>query len=130
MYGSGRNYSFKNRNITAKKGKKLGEIGNVLKEAGSIAAGDAIKAIPGYTEFTVYTTFKANYMENKMKGETDKQAATAAIGDTAIDEAGGKVSDKIDDKTNAVPGTASTLIDEFANNFKKGWNKKVEKYVY
>lgn len=113
-----------------KKGKKLGEIGNVLKEAGSIAAGDAIKAIPGYTEFTVYTTFKANYMENKMKGETDKQAATAAIGDTAIDEAGGKVSDKIDDKTNAVPGTASTLIDEFANNFKKGWNKKVEKYVY
>lgn len=113
-----------------KKGKKLGEIGNVLKEAGSVAAGDAIKAIPGYTEFTVCTTFRANYMENKMKGETDKQAATAAIGDTVIDEGGSLIGSKADEKLGGFPGIASTEITSEADKLKNNFNNAVKKYVY
>lgn len=113
-----------------KKGKKLGEIGNVLKEAGSIAAGDAIKAIPYYTEFTVCTTFRANYMENKMKGETDKQAATAATGDTIIDEGSSLIGNKADEKLGGFPGVASTEITSESDKLKKNFNNAVKKYVY
>lgn len=113
-----------------KKGKKLGEFGNALKKAGSIAAGDAVKAIPGYAEITVCTTFRANYIENKSKGETSKQAGIAAMGDTVIDEGSSIMGNKADKKFGGFPGVASNEITSEADKLKRKFNNMVKRYVY
>lgn len=65
-----------------------------------------------------------------MKGETDKQATTAAIGDTVIEEFSSAISGKTDKKLGMFPGASSAITDKKINNAKRSWNNMVEKYVY
>lgn len=108
-----------------KKGVRIGNIGKGI-------SGGAGKLNKYYGLFTLLTTFKANYIENKMKGETDKQAATTATGDAVIDKVSGLPGSSVDKKANLPSGTMKKITGttEVSQQLKKGWGNWVEKYIY
>ena len=112
-----------------REGEKIGNVGKKI-------FGGMSKLNKYYTLFTLGTTIKANYVENKMKGETDKQATTAAVGDSVIDEISDLPGNTVDKKLNIPSGTTKKVTGEVtgesttAQQMKKGWENFVEKYIY
>lgn len=112
-----------------KKGKKLGNLADIMLKTSQFLGATIIKSSPVYIVGTLATTYRAHFMRNKMKGETDKQAGISAAGDVAIDKVSNKAGDKLSNDSNRGM-LASAVITNEVDDMQEGWEKFVKKHVY